>query len=179
MTALQKFCRIIRQRSEENKKAMSLLVENRLLGNAVSVLRQELDSMVRIIYLLSCPKDRRLTLINNTLDGAKWNVTDRTMVDYSNQYWGWTQFVYKFGCAFIHLSQFHAYLTEDPFSKISDTDKQAITSYLHQYHEFPMNEDLTVLTLEPYLLKVFEKVSDNMLYELQKLERGYDIETDC
>jgi hypothetical protein len=179
MTDLQRFCRIVRQRSEENKKAMSLLVENKLLGNAVSVLRQELDSMVRVIYLLSCPEDRRATLIKNTLDGAKWNVTDRAMVDYSNQYWGWTQFVYKFGCAFIHLSQFHEYLTEDPFSKISDADKQAIIGYLHQYHEFPMDGDLTALTLEPYLLKVFEKVSDNMLYELEKLERGCDLETDC
>ena len=162
MENLQRFGQIVRRRSAENKKAIHLLVENGLLGNAISILRQELDSMVRVIYLLFCPEERRSLLIQNTLNGQKWNVTDRTMVDYSNQYWGWTDFVYKFGCAFIHLSQFHEYLTEDPFSKISEEDSTAIKGYLNQYHNFLLENDLNVRTLEPYLIQVFEKVSDNI-----------------
>jgi len=55
MTAstLEMFCRQIRQRSEENKKAFSILFHNDIIGNSVSILRQELDSMIRVIYLLS------------------------------------------------------------------------------------------------------------------------------
>ena len=180
MESLQRFGQIVRKRSYENKQAIHLLVKNDLLGNAVSVLRQELDSMVRVIYLLSCSEEIRLSLIQNTLSGIKWNTTDRKMVDYSNLYWGWTEFVYKFGCAFIHLSQFHEYPTENPFSKITKQDSATIKSYLNQYHNFPLESDLNTLTLKPYLIHIFKKVSDNMLHYLEGLENGLGKEAiDC
>lgn len=128
--------------------------------------------MVRVIYLLSCDESVRLSLVADMLNGKKWNITDRKMVDYSDQYWGWTKFVYKFGCSFIHLSQFHEYLTENPFSKITEEDRLTIKSYLNQYHDFPNNNSLNAETLEPYLIKIFEKISDNMLFYLSELEKG-------
>ena len=180
MDVLKRFGQIVRRRTHENKQAIHLLVEKGLLGNAISVLRQELDSMVRVIYLLSCSEKDRLSLIQKMLRGRNWNVRDRTMVDYSNQYWGWTKFVYKFGCAFIHLSQFHEYLTENPFSKITEQDKVTIKLYLNQYHNFPLESDLNTLTLKPYLIPIFEKISDNMLHYLEDLESGRGKEAiDC
>jgi len=172
MEELKRFGQIVRSRSLENNQAMTLLVEQRLLGNAISVLRQELDSMVRVIYLLSCEANVRLSLVTDMLNGKKWNVTDRKMVDYSDQYWGWTMFVYKFGCSFIHLSQYHEYLTENPFSQITEEDRTTIKSYLNQYHNFPDDHALNADTLEPYLLKIFEKIRDNMLHYLSELENG-------
>ena len=47
------FCRQVRKRSQENREALTLLHRNTLTGNIMSVLRQDLDSMVRRIYLLS------------------------------------------------------------------------------------------------------------------------------
>ncbi|MDP3186793.1 MAG: hypothetical protein Q8M58_16170, partial [Anaerolineales bacterium] len=52
-STLEIFCRQIRQRSEENRKAFAVLFHNDIIGNSVSILRQELDSMIRVIYLLS------------------------------------------------------------------------------------------------------------------------------
>lgn len=172
MSNLQKFCQIVRQRSEENKKSISLLVDNKILGPAISILRQELDSIVRVIYLLSCNEDRKEDLIQKTLDGVKWNITDREMVDLSNEHMGWTKSVYKFGCAFIHLSNFHDYLAENPFSKINSNETTIIKDHLHQYHEFPMEYDLSIQTIEPYLIKIFDKISGNLECYIEDLEKG-------
>lgn len=172
MQDIQNLCRIIRQRSSENKNAVSILVENGLLGNAGSVLRQELDSMVRVIYLLSCSNERRLSLVKKTLNGTKWNVTDREMVDFSNQYFGWTKSVYKFGCAFIHLSQFHDYLAENPFTKMEPAETLTIKQHLNSYHGFNLEDDLSFQTLGRYILPVFEKISGNLECYIEDLESG-------
>lgn len=95
--------------------------------------------MVRVIYLLSIPEISKIeSLVQKTLDGEKWtfinhnnkvqNITDRDMVNIASELWGWTQNVYRFGCAFIHLSKFHNYLTEDPFTALSDIEKEDIIS---------------------------------------------------
>jgi hypothetical protein len=78
----------------------------------MAVLRQELDSMVRCIFLLSV-SDRhyRNRLIADAVNGRQWRaqdgkgkLTDRDMVELSSKLHGWTRNVYAFGCGFIHLS---------------------------------------------------------------------------
>lgn len=128
----QTFCGMIRNRSEENRQAMRCFPgPYRVLSPAFSILRQELDSMIRVIYLLSIRSvTERRRLIKSTIQGEKWkvktskgkwsDVTDREMVNLAQQLQGWTQSVYKFGCAFVHLSDFHNHLTENPFDKLKD-----------------------------------------------------------
>lgn len=53
MSNLTIFCRQVRSRSSEHASAILLLFQARHLGQVVSILRQELDSMIRTIYLLS------------------------------------------------------------------------------------------------------------------------------
>ena len=53
MSSTERFCQLLRKRSEENKNSFEVLFRNRLYGNCFSVLRQELDSMVNVIYLLN------------------------------------------------------------------------------------------------------------------------------
>ena len=53
MTETEQFCRILRERSVENISSGQLLFNNRLYGQLISVLRQELDSLVRSVFLLS------------------------------------------------------------------------------------------------------------------------------
>ena len=53
MNTVDRFCKILRNRSEENRKSFDVLFRNRLFCNCFSILRQELDSMVRVIYLLN------------------------------------------------------------------------------------------------------------------------------
>jgi hypothetical protein len=51
-STLNRFCRQVRQRSEEHQQAFQILRTQNLWGAALSLVRQELDSMIRVIYLL-------------------------------------------------------------------------------------------------------------------------------
>ncbi len=97
--------------------AMHLMECHRLSGQMVAILRQEVDSMIRVIYLLSITDlSERQRLIEASVSGNPWTIkgkkaqiTDREMAELSGRLHGWVASVYKFGCAFIHLSSFHDY----------------------------------------------------------------------
>jgi hypothetical protein len=139
--------------------------------------------MIRVIYLLAI-KDltKRQKLIESTLKGEKWkvqtpkgkwrDVTDREMVDLAQKLQGWTQSVYKFGCAFVHLSDFHNHLAENPFDKLEETEKQDILSYMRNYHGGPCHNNPTMAELALYISQVFEKISSNLECYLKQLEQN-------
>jgi hypothetical protein len=125
------FYDIVLRRSQENFKSFELLYQNGLYGNCVSILRQELDSYLRVLFLKVAHK--RTLFMHQTLNGIKWHyfedgkkhtVTDRMILDSLD--WttsGWERMVYDLGCAFIHLSNFHNYATENPFQTLSKIKK--------------------------------------------------------
>jgi len=172
MTDKEQFCRILRERSNEHKTAINLMLQNRLYGQAISILRQELDSMVRAIFLLNEPDlSIRNHFIRQTLNNTKWTlpnaktiVTDRQMVDLASTLFGWTKSVYKLGCAFIHLSPMNDYNNENPFLHLTQEEVDDVKEHLNNYHGFSLTNELNMQTVTPYLLRVFTKVSDNLGY---------------
>lgn len=178
MHSLNKFCFIVRQRSQENTLAVQVLANNGLSGQVVSVLRQELDSMVRVIFLLNKSTEERIHLINLTLAGLRWRllnnsiVTDKQMVELADNLNGWTNSVYKFGCAFIHLSSYHNYIVSNPFETLDIDEINAIKTHLHNYHSFPLSANLTMQSIAPYLPKVFDKITSNLSCYIHQLEEG-------
>jgi hypothetical protein len=121
-----------------------------------------------------------------TLRGEKWKVstpkgkfrdiTDREMVDISQQIQGWTQSVYRFGCAFVHLSDFHNHYVQNPFQRLTEVEKQDVLSHMRNYHGGPSHENLDMKEFSIYLPRVFDKIADNLKCYVEKLERG---ETSC
>jgi len=183
MTARALFCRQVRARSKDNDKAIQLLHSQDLLGKVVSTLREELDSLVRIIYLLSiADRQRRTELMQASAEGRKWTVagsrmviTDRDMVELAQRLHGWTESVYRFGCAFIHLSRFHDYRERDPMAQISTEERLAILGHMRAYHGGPSADDATFQDLRPYLPMVFAKIRDNLECYLKNLEADGDL----
>ena len=177
MTSTEKFCQILRQRSKEHIAAGQLLFTNGYYGQLISILRQELDSLVRTVFLLSRDINTRQHFTDQTLQNIKWThpnsrliVTDRQMVDLTDQLLGWTNSVYKLGCAFIHLSPMADYRNSNPFSQLTQTEADSIKQHLHHYHDFPLSSFLDVSTISSYLLKVLEKVSENLECYISDLE---------
>ena len=139
--------------------------------------------MIRVIYLLQMadPVERQ-RLIQATLRGEKWkvstangkyrDVTDREMVDLAQQLQGWTQSVYRFGCAFIHLSDFHNHLAQNPFQRLSEAEKQDVLSHMRNYHGGPSHDNPSMEEMSGYLPRVFEKIADNLECYVEHLERG-------
>ncbi len=85
------------------------------------------------------------------------------MVDKAKELIGYVHYVYKFGCGFIHLSDFHDYAATNPFDKLSYAEKADIKIYLNQYHHFPIDKELTVENITNYIPNVFEKISSNLI----------------
>jgi len=98
MKTLDTFCRQVRARSAEHKAAVMLLSQQNLISPLIAILRQELDSMIRVIFLLSlADREYRTQLIDAAVNGSKWThkgkrsrITDRDMVNVATQLRGWT-----------------------------------------------------------------------------------------
>jgi hypothetical protein len=182
---LETFCRQVRERSLEHRRALQALADANTPGVLTSILRQELDSMVRLIFLLT-QDDRgyRNQLIDASVNGQRWRrrgskekITDREMVDLANEFHGWTAAVYKFGCAFIHLSSQHDYGARDPFLALPSAEQASVISYLRYYHHgHPSTERPTFQDIIPLLPEVFEKVAANLECCLNDLEADKTIE---
>ncbi len=180
---LEAFCRAVRERTLQNNTAVNLLHNERLSGNVVAVLRQELDSMVRCIYLLSV-KDRNLRsrLIQQSLNGQPWTtqkgkrVTDKEMVALSNELQNWTKNVYKFGCAFIHLSGFYDSSGRDALHSLPDDERNEIANHLRYYHGFNMDSKTRFRDIEGVLPRVLDKISSNLECYVCDLENDSDLD---
>jgi hypothetical protein len=178
------FCRQVRKRSQENREATSLLHHHSLTGNTMGVLRQELDSMVRCIFLLSvADREYRRRLLRDSVDGKPWRtkdgkrkVTDRDMVDLSSRLHGWTRNVYAFGCGFIHLSAFHDYSDRDPFDSLTLEDRRDIAAYLDFYHGVVIHQTTKLREIEFVLPAVLEKISANLECYVRDIETDIDLQ---
>lgn len=169
----QQFISLIQSRSKENSESLKDDFAKGRIGKCMETLRTELDSFIRVMYLGRISEiGERERLIQQTLSGEKWTiltrnnkwkqVTDRDMVDKANELMGYIHYVYKFGCSFIHLSDFHNYTTTNPFDKLSNTEKADVIKYLNQYHSYPFDTELTVENITRYIPAVFDKISSNL-----------------
>lgn len=172
------FVRQVRNRSVEYSRAFELVYDAQLYGQCISILRQELDSMVRVIYLLAQPINRRNELIESSVCGEKWTqinsrrrITDREMVDLAQILHGWTQSVYSFGCAFVHLSNLHHYNDRDSYLALPEKERTVILGHCRYYHHEPMAEEPSFQDFLPILPRILEKVSCNLEGYLRSLER--------
>ncbi|AHZ73589.1 MULTISPECIES: hypothetical protein [Pseudomonas] len=174
MEALAIFTRQILSRSSDHRRAMQLLATAKISSQMMAILRQELDSMVRVVYLLNQGPSRRASLIEASVNGQLWTqpggrgrVTDREMVELAQHLQGWTRSVYTFGCAFIHLTNLHDYNDRDPMVLLPAEERDAILAHCRYYHGGPENS--TFEDLLAYLPSVLEKVSGNLKCYLEQL----------
>lgn len=177
--AVRVFARQVRARSAEHAAALHLLGPAGHHSVAVGILRQELDSLVRVMYLLAL-KDRgqRMKLIEDSVAGRRWrspngkSITDREMVNLANTLTGWAEAVYRFGCAFIHLSNFHDRQARDPFKALPTSERRHIISHIEYYHGRLRTKTPGIDDIVPLIPRVFDKVAGNLHGYLDTLEHG-------
>lgn len=94
---MREFIELIKSRSDEHDMAFSRIHD--LPGSMMSILRQELDSLIRVLYLLSIPDlMERKRLMACTINGERWTVqtpkrkmaiaTDAMMVEVAENFAG-------------------------------------------------------------------------------------------
>ena len=131
----QKFIELVINRSNENSKAIRNLYNENLIGGCMSILRQELDSFVRIIYLgrVTNPEERS-RLMEQTLNGERWKV----------------------------LTHNNKWKTEKLFNKLTLDERNDVIKQLNQYHNFSVENQLTVDNVWHLIIDIFEKISSNI-----------------
>ena len=87
---LAPFLRAVRARSDENWASFGALLKERNFGNAIGLLRLEIDTFLRLVYLQSVDDVTASVLISDFLKGSRWRcrtgskvrfVRDRDMVN--------------------------------------------------------------------------------------------------
>jgi len=179
MNNTQKFVDLVKNRSKENIESFNLLYEKGLYGNCVSVLRQELDSYIRVLFINGhTEKDAFISQIlsDKKLKDKDKTITDRAMLEYlkPSHMDAWEEsYIYQIGCFFVHLSNFHNYKTENPFQNISQADKENIVEFIKDKHSWEAdtsNIDINKIeSVIPFLPLIIKKISANLECALEKL----------
>ena len=143
---------------------------------ASSVLRMELDSMIRVIYLLRTP-DARERILASCVAGEGFKdrgrrISDRKMIDTAAADNGWVDAVYKFGNKFVHLTDAHDYAEIDPFHGYEHRDE--VIKYLNSYHRGrvsgrPLEDGSTLRDIAAYAPHVLDKITSNLRSYMQSL----------
>lgn len=165
LSDLEQFNRLVRSRSQENNRSLEILMNSGNYAVAIGLLRQEIDTFVRVVYLNEVSEEEGMRLISDLVNAKQWRpkgkkggrITDREMVNIAKKYYFWVEIAYNFGCKLIHLSNIHDYENIDPFLKIEEDDKNEIKSYLRSYHGYNY-EDLDLNGFLEYLPNVMVKI---------------------
>jgi hypothetical protein len=100
------------------------------------------------------------------------------MVGVAQRLQGWTESVYRFGCAFIHLSQFHDHGSREPLRSLPSEEQATILNYMLNYHGGPQGPQPRFEELVPFFPAVLEKITSNLEHYLADLEADGVIQQD-
>jgi hypothetical protein len=175
--AAQQFLRACVSRSQENTNSLAELVASGNYGTAISLLRQEIDTFVRLAFLDSQPLAEAIHLLQQFVAHQKWclqkggkkhPITDREMVDLATKRYFWVEIAYRLSCSLIHLSTIHDYRTVDPFRTISPSDRATIIEFLHDFYGY-RDSDIDLPRFIHLLPRVMGKISDKVKEYSDKL----------
>lgn len=163
------FYRLVEARSREHHEALPVALRNGWLAIAGSVLRMELDSMIRVIYLVRRGHARE-RILESCLAGkgfmdGQTRVSDTVMVRDATNVNEWVRAVYDFGNKFVHLTDAHDYAVIDPFQGYEH--RGDVIGFLNHYHHgkvasVRLDHGSTLRDIAAYAPHVLDKVTSNL-----------------
>jgi hypothetical protein len=172
------FCRTVKARSQEHHQTMEIALERGWWAIAGSVLRMEVDSVIRVIYLLHNPDTRDRILAScvrgNGFKDGRNRIPDQQMIRVATSDNNWVNAVYRFGNKFVHLTDAHDYADVDPFQAYDQKDE--VINYLNQYHGGklsgqPLGASSTLRDIAAYAPLVLDKITSNLLGYIERLRK--------
>jgi hypothetical protein len=177
--ALVEYKKLINHRLEENWKSFKILFNMKHYGNCISIMCQELDQMISILFILNRNENDRNHLINLSANSHKWFFLDwdnkkqyigeKEIIEFSDTLVDWEKRIYEFGLSFHKLSVNFNYLLKDPILGMSEMDKQHISDYIKEYHDSNFGNEFGIQELVPFLEIVFTSITQRIGTYLEKL----------
>lgn len=172
------FVNLLKERSSGNNLPLSSLLEQKLYAQAIAILRQDIDSLLRVSYLLTIgDRAERSALMEAVIRGEEWKTGKKIIMDTDLatvvfHYNKWISEVFDFGNLFKNISDHHDFTTADPLAGLSSIQKTTMRYYLSTYHQFPYDMRMNFTNVFTYLPKVASKVSSNLKRNLFDLEHN-------
>ena len=170
---------LINHRLEENWKSFNLLFNMKHYGNCISILCQELDQMISILFVLNRNEYERNHLINLSANSHRWYfldennkkiyVVEKDLIAYADSLKGWEKSIYEFGLSFQKLSINFNYLLKDPIQGMSEMERKQISDYIQEYHDKSFPDTFGILELVPLLEKIFTSITQRIGSYLDKI----------
>ncbi|AIE87691.1 hypothetical protein OP10G_4323 [Fimbriimonas ginsengisoli Gsoil 348] len=153
-----------------------------LPGPQIAILREEMESLVKVMYLLRLDMGEREATARNVLDGRGFcdpsgqPITDQEMLAVAGTLHGWAKIVYTFARVFIHFASLYSFASRDPLDQLTTAERRTIVDHLNGCHEGRLNDKSPFDALAPLLVRVFNNISMNLTCYLAILEAGRSIE---
>jgi hypothetical protein len=170
---------IISHRLEENMKSFKLLFGMKHYGNCISIMCQELDQIIRLLFLLNSNAAAKKLFIYSSINSHKWYIvnkenkkeyiTDENLLKFTETLSGWDKSIYEFGFSFKNLTTSFNYGSRDPIKSMSETDREKLYNYIREYHNKDFVSDFSLDDLIPVLPLIIEEISRNLKNYMSKL----------
>lgn len=141
-------------------------------GSCISLLCQELNQVVRVLYLLNIAPDERNRLIEFTLNDKKWYIaeanrkkkyiTEETFSVFTNSFGGWEKAICEFGESFKTVSGSLTHPMKDPVTALQADERDKIHRYITSYHDRNFPANFTIDELTPMLPVVFDRIAESL-----------------
>jgi hypothetical protein len=153
---------IVEKRLSENWKSFRILYKLKHYDNCISIMCQELDQYIKLLYILKQPYDKKEHLINCSINSKKWDVLDQDIDLFAKGLTGWDLAIYEFRNVFNKLTINYNYLLRDPLNGINESDKESIFKYINEYHDSEFKRNYSLAELIPVLPMIFNRITDNI-----------------
>ena len=179
ISEIVEYKKIISHRLDENWKSFKVLFGIQHYGNCISIMCQELDQIISLLFLLNRNKYEKEHLLKLSINSQKWYfknnenkkeyITEKVLVDFADSLTGWEKSIYEFGLSFQSISTNFNYLLRDPVKSMGENERKQISNYIREYHKKDFNDDFTLDDLIPVLEEIFQRISNNLISYLDKI----------
>jgi|SRR5208282_4151651 len=179
ITQNDEYKKLISHRMQENMKSFKLLFNIKHYGNCISIMCQELDQLIRLLFLLNSNSDEKKQFMYSAINSQRWYiinnenkkeyVTDETLLKFAETLNDWDRSIYEFGFSFNDLSTNFNYGSRDPIKSMNERNRKKLYNYVKEYHvrDFPASFSLDDLI--PVLPMIIEEISSKLNKYLERI----------
>ena len=178
----EKFFDIVMARSNENQRALDLLLSSNCHALVGAIIRMELDSLIRVHHFNNADEKTKEILLNNFFNEGEWKfngkrIYDSVMLKNMPPLLGWAEHIYAFCCAFIHLSPYHDWASDSNIPNLTDATRQFIVTEIRAQQNdvwgydtsLAIEEDFGFDDLIPFAPHIFKKLRENLYCEMKRI----------